>query len=554
MINGDLQWGGRKYALLIDKLIINMGVRNVAIYLNTNKPLENYIELFDEKYFVDKSEIIALLNDRISTKGKYVCITRPRRFGKSSVAHMLGAYYSKSVESKDIFDSLKISKACGYNDNLNKYNVINISFNDISEIGNSYEDYIKMIRETLKKDIVEKYPHINPNDYFNLSTMIRDTCDKFIFIFDEWDYIFNNNLFVENQNDFLEFLRNLLKDQPYVALCYMTGVLPIKKYSSGSALNMFDEFTFLRDRIFGQYFGFTEEEVLKLCENGEMDFKELENWYNGYTTAKGIKVYNPRSVVKALENENCESYWTNTGAMDEVAVYLKYNTLEIRDDVIEMVSGQEIDIIIKEEFRAGQDAPKTKKEIYSAMIILGFLSYYDGYLKIPNKELLLEFEKALADESFGYVSEIVENSRKMLKATVKGDIETIIEILHDVHNSEIPILKYNDENSLSCVVNMAYLSARDTYRIEREEKSGKGYTDFSFHPLRKNDIPFIVELKKDDTPENAIKQIREKEYVQKFRKEYKDRKVLAVGICYNSETKEHSCIIEDLNIHPKGYA
>ncbi|MBB6625511.1 AAA family ATPase [Clostridium gasigenes] len=531
-----------------------MGVRNVAIYLNTSKPLENYIELFDEKYFVDKSEMIALLNDRISTKGKYVCITRPRRFGKSSVAHMLGAYYSKSVDSKDIFDSLKISKACGYNDNLNKYNVINISFNDISEIGNSYEDYIKMIRETLKKDIVEKYPHINPNDYFNLSTMIRDTCDKFIFIFDEWDYIFNNNLFVENQNDFLEFLRNLLKDQPYVALCYMTGVLPIKKYSSGSALNMFDEFTFLRDRIFGQYFGFTEEEVLKLCENGEMDFKELENWYNGYTTAKGIKVYNPRSVVKALENENCESYWTNTGAMDEVAVYLKYNTLEIRDDVIEMVSGQEIDIIIKEEFRAGQDAPKTKKEIYSAMIILGFLSYYDGYLKIPNKELLLEFEKALADESFGYVSEIVENSRKMLKATVKGDIETIIEILHDVHNSEIPILKYNDENSLSCVVNMAYLSARDTYRIEREEKSGKGYTDFSFHPLRKNDIPFIVELKKDDTPENAIKQIREKEYVQKFRKEYKDRKVLAVGICYNSETKEHSCIIEDLNIHPKGYA
>ncbi|MEG0292643.1 MAG: AAA family ATPase, partial [Anaerovoracaceae bacterium] len=216
---------------------------------------------------------------------------------------------------------------------------------------------------------------------------------------------FNNNLFTENQNDFLEFLRNLLKDQPYVALCYMTGVLPIKKYSSGSALNMFDEFTFLRDRTFGEYFGFIEEEVKILClKNSEMDFTELESWYNGYMTANGIKVYNPRSVVKALQNSHCESYWTNTGAMDEVAEYLKYNTLEIRDDVIEMVSGQEIDITIKEEFRAGQDAPKTKKEIYSAMIILGFLSYYDGYLKIPNKELLQEFEKALADESFGYVA------------------------------------------------------------------------------------------------------------------------------------------------------
>jgi hypothetical protein len=129
----------------------------------------------------------------------------------------------------------------------------------------------------------------------------------------------------------------------------MTGVLPIKKYSSGSALNMFDEFTFLKDRMFGEYFGFTEEEVMKLCgKNMGIEFKELESWYNGYLTAKGIKVYNPRSVVKALQNNYCESYWTNTGAMDEVAEYLKCNTLEIRDDVIEMVSGQEIDITIKE--------------------------------------------------------------------------------------------------------------------------------------------------------------------------------------------------------------
>ncbi|WP_252233355.1 AAA family ATPase, partial [Clostridium sp. DSM 1985] len=227
----------------------------------------------------------------------------------------------------------------------------------------------------------------------------------------------------------------------YVALCYMTGVLPIKKYSSGSALNMFDEFTFLRDRKLGEYFGFTEDEVIALCDkNGEINFRELENWYNGYTTASGIKIYNPRSVIKSLENNYCESYWTNTGAMDEVCEYLKYNTLEIRDDVIKMVSGEEIDIIINEEFRAGQGAPRNKEEIYSAMIVLGFLSYYDGYLKIPNKELMQEFEKALRDESFGYVSEIIENSKSMLKATVNGDIKVVEEILHDIHNSEIPIL------------------------------------------------------------------------------------------------------------------
>ena len=372
----------------------------MSIYLNTNKPLINYMNLYRSKYFVDKSLMIEKLNEVIETSDKYICITRPRRFGKSSVIDMLGSYYSIAVNSKDVFDNLKISNSPSYNEHLNKYNVINISFNDISERGNTYEDYIEMIRTSITKDIVEKYPHINPENYFNISSMIRDTNDKFIFLLDEWDYIFNNSLFEENQNNFLEFLRNLLKDQPYVALCYMTGVLPIKKYSSGSALNMFDEFTFLKDRKFGRYFGFTEEEVIDLCKkNNEIKFEHLQAWYNGYLTARGLKIYNPRSVVKALQNDFCESYWTNTGAMDEVAKYLKYNTLEIRDDVIEMISGGEIDLIIDEEFRAGQREPKTKEEIYSAMIVLGFLSYHDGYLKIPNKELMKELEKALRDKS-----------------------------------------------------------------------------------------------------------------------------------------------------------
>lgn len=185
----------------------------------------------------------------------------------------------------------------------------------------------------------------------------------------------------------------------------MTGVLPIKKYSSGSALNMFDEYTMLNDMTFGNYFGFIEEEVGDLCKKqNRISYDEISNWYNGYINEQGNKIFNPRSVVKALENGKCKSYWTNTGAIDEVVEYLKYNTLDIRDDVIEMVSGNEIDIIIDEEFRAGQHSPRNKEEIYSAMIVLGFLSYHDGYLKIPNKELMKEFEKALRDKSFGYVA------------------------------------------------------------------------------------------------------------------------------------------------------
>ena len=519
----------------------------MGLYLNSDSILKKYTRLYKNEYFVDKSLIINQINKLIGSFDVYLCVTRPRRFGKTSLINMLGAYYSKAADSSQIFDTLKISQANGYREHLNKYNVISISFNEIPDNLKTYDQYINNITNQVKKEVISEFNLTDIEESDSLKRVLQKSKQQFIFLLDEWDYIFNNNLFEESQDKFLEFLRNLLKDESYVELCYMTGVLPIKKYSSGSALNMFDEFTFLKDRKFGEYFGFTEDEVLDLCEqNKYMDFKKLEEWYNGYTTARGIKIYNPRSVVKALKNDYCESYWTNTGAMDEVSQYLKYNVLEIRDDVIKMVSGQEIDITIDEEFRAGQGIPKTKEEIYSAMIVLGFLSYNDGYLKIPNKELMIEFEKALRDKSFGYVSEIIENSRTMLKATVNKDTETVEKILHDIHNSEIPILQYNDENSLSCVITLAYLSARDTYRVEREEKTGKGYADFTFHPRRKNDTAFIVELKKDEAAEVAINQIREKEYIQKFKAENEGKEVLAVAICYDSKKKEHYCKIEEI--------
>lgn len=520
-------------------------------YLNTDSCFKNYQKLYNNRYFVDKSLIIEHLNDRIGTNSQYICITRPRRFGKTSIAEMLGAYYCKAVDSKEIFDTLKIKNANSYDEYLNKCNIIKISFNERPDNNlNNYEKYINRIKSILTKDIMQAYPHLKNNNYEdnNLSDLLMDTGDEFIFILDEWDYIFSINQFKENQPDFLSFLMNLLKDKPYVALCYMTGVLPIKKYSDTSELNMFNEFNFLKDRIFGKYFGFTEDEVKVLCDkNQNISFNELEDWYNGYSTANDIKLYNPRSVISALENNYCESYWTNTGSMNGVLEYLKYNILDVRDDVIKMVSGEEIEINIDEEFRAGQNQPKTRQEIYSAMIVLGFLSYSDGYLKIPNKELMKEFEKALKDDSFGVVSKIVNDSKKLLDATINCDAQMVEALLHNIHNSEIPILQYNDENSLACVVNIAYLSARDYYRIEREEKTGKGYADFMFHPKRKNRTGIIIELKKDDSVDAAIDQIKDKEYAQKLRAEDHCKKILAVAICYDSKTKEHHCKIEELD-------
>ncbi|MDY4077220.1 MAG: AAA family ATPase [Clostridium sp.] len=520
----------------------------MAIYLNTNTALKNYKKLINSQYFIDKSMIIDKLNKLIDTSDCYVCITKPRRFGKSSIINMLGAYYTKGYNSKDIFDKLNISKEKSYLENLNKYNVINISLSKISEKGTSYNDYINMIKVSIINDIKESYPQIDVEKYFSIGDILSTTGEQFIFIIDEWDYIFSHDLFKENQQDFLEFLRNLLKDKPYVALCYMTGVLPIKKYSEGSALNMFREYTMLNDRVYSDYFGFTEKEVKCLCaRNKEMAFDEITQWYNGYLDCFGNSLYNPRSVVCALEDNYCQSYWTNTGRMDEVLFYLKYNIAEVRDDVIEMVSGNVVDIFIDEEFRAGQEAPKTREEIYSAMIVYGFLSYYDGTIRIPNKELMKEFEKALKDESFGEVMTMVKNSSNMLKATLNKDTKTMEKIINAIHNSEIPILQYNDENSLSCVVTLAYLSARNEYKIEREEKSGKGYADFMFHPRKKNGTAIILELKKDDTVDNALKQIKEKKYSMKFIKENEGRKILAVAICYKSKAKEHECKVEEIN-------
>ena len=520
----------------------------MAIYLNTNTALKNYKKLINSQYFIDKSMIIDKLNKLIDTSDCYVCITKPRRFGKSSIINMLGAYYTKGYNSKDIFDKLNISKSKSYLENLNKYNVINISLSKISEKGTSYADYINMIKVSIINDIKESYPQIDVEKYFSIGDILSTTGEQFIFIIDEWDYIFSHDLFKENQQDFLEFLRNILKDKPYVALCYMTGVLPIKKYSEGSALNMFREYTMLNDRVYSYYFGFTEKEVKCLCaRNKEMSFDEITQWYNGYLDCFGNSLYNPRSVVCALEDNYCQSYWTNTGRMDEVLYYLKYNIAEVRDDVIEMVSGNVVDIFIDEEFRAGQEAPKTREEIYSAMIVYGFLSYYDGTIRIPNKELMKEFEKALKDESFGEVMRIVKNSSNMLKATLNKDTKKMEKIINDIHNSEILILQYNDENSLSCVVTLAYLSARNEYKLEREEKSGKGYADFMFHPRKKNGTAIILELKKDDTVDNALKQIKEKKYSMKFIKENEGRKILAVAICYKSKVKEHECKVEELN-------
>jgi hypothetical protein len=518
----------------------------MALYLNTNAAFKDFQMLRNDRYFVDKSAMIQKVNERVNTKNRFLCITKPRRFGKTSALNMLGAYYGKAYSSKELFDHLKISRSQSYPVHMNQYNLISFSMNELSGQGNTYLDYIGRFESNIRNDITKAYPKLRNLPFDSLPDLLTATGDEFIFIIDEWDYIFSHELYQENQRDFLEFLRNLLKDRSYVALAYMTGVLPIKKYSTGSALNMFDEYTMLNDCCFDEYFGFTEQEAEMLCcRQSQLTLTELAEWYNGYSAWDGRKLYNPRSVVLALINGICRSYWTRTGKLDEVLFFLKYNLGEVRDDVIKMVNHMPVKIDISEEYAAGQKSPSNREEIYAAMIVYGLLSYYDGELRIPNKELMLEFQKALKDEEFGYVAELVRNSNEMLNATLEKREEAVAAYLHDIHNSEIPVLKYNDENSLACVVTLAYLSARNKYKVEREEKSGKGFADFIFYPRKKGMPGIIIELKADDVPEAAIEQIKEREYSEKLVNEGVEH-ILLVGICYDTGKKVHQCKIEEV--------
>lgn len=510
-------------------------------YLNTNVQHVLYQKVVNNKVFVDKSLLIEKISKAIGTGNPYICITRPRRFGKTINANMLGAYYTKGCDSHGIFDKLAISAAEQYEKHINQYNVIHIDFSRFPDYCEGYEDYIRDITETLKGDLREAYPELGNREYRSLSRMLQDTGESFIFILDEWDSIFYESFMTDrDKSSFLKFLKILLKDRPYVELAYMTGILPIAKYSSGSELNMFDEYDFMNDNVYDAYFGFNEKEVQRLCkENKTVSYEEMKLWYDGYYTSEGKSLFNPRSVSKALMRGVCLNYWTETGPMNEIADCIEHNVDEVREDIVKLVSGIPVEAELSG-YSAAEQQLETRDEILSAMVVYGFLSYHKGLLKIPNGELMEKYQKVLARYSMGGLKEIVDGSKMMLEATLAMDAKKVAGYLEEVYDREIPFLQYNDENALSCVITLCYLYARKDYRIEREEKSGKGYCDYLFYPKKGGKPAILLELKMDHTAEDAIAQIKEKKYMQKE----KYPSVLLVGIAYDKGKKVHQCMIE----------
>ena len=539
----------------------------MGTYLNSITPYTLYKSESLSPYFVDKTLMLRELFPYVSAGNRHICITRPRRFGKTIMANMISSFFQKASDSSDVFDSLTISQVDDYRRYKNQYNVIRIDFSKMPRNCDSYTQYIERIEALLIEDVKEAFPQVKINEADAVGDILESVfvqCgEKFIFVLDEWDFIFHRDFINENDKEkYVAFLSNLLKDRPYVVLSYMTGILPIAKYSSGSELNMFAEFTMVNSPMFGEYFGFTDDEVDDLyrryiveCDRQHKEKsvtrKGLRDWYNGYYTKSGERVYNPRSVVFALQFNNLANYWTSSGPYDEIYYYIRNNISDVRDDLALMISGESVTTKIQE-YAATSMNLSTRDEIYSAMVVYGFLSYLNGKVCIPNRELMEKFDELLVkNESLGYVYRLAKESEKMLKATLAGDTLTMERILEFAHNTEVPLLSYNHETELSAIVNLVYLAARDSYRVEREDKAGTGYVDFIFYPYDTTADCIILELKVDHTPDEAIAQIIDKKYALKFMPKLAGQKIytgriLAVGIGYWKESKKHSCKVEEI--------
>ena len=524
------------------------GVATMGIYLNpSNIGFERAVR---SQIYVDKSELIAYTNSVLNTEQQYVCVSRPRRFGKSMAAKMLSAYYCRTCDSHELFANLKISQHPSYKEHLNQYDVIFLNMQQFLTRSESVEQMMTYLQKVVIEELREQYGVCVNEDVTHLATTLegiyKRTGRSFIFVIDEWDCIFREkkNDFTA-QNAYLDFLRDLLKDQMYVKLVYMTGILPIKKYGTHSALNMFDEYSMIAPMDLAEYTGFTENEVKTLCDEYRMNFQEMKRWYDGYMFYNTEHIYNPKSVVDALRKKQFDSYWTQTETYEALKVYIDMNFEGLRDDIVRMLSGGRCKIEAKT-FTNDMTTFHTKDDILTLLIHLGYLAY-DSERKevfIPNEEVSMEFVRAITVSGWQEVVKSLNASQQLLEDTLQGNAEAVAKGLDMVHTEAASALTYNNENSLACAITLAYYSAREYYTMVRELPAGKGFADIVFVPRRNypEKTAIIVELKWDKTAEGAIAQIKEKQYVDAL-KDYEGQ-ILLVGINYDKDTKEHQCVIE----------
>ncbi|KAG4086204.1 hypothetical protein H8356DRAFT_1373450 [Neocallimastix lanati (nom. inval.)] len=578
----------------------------MGIYVDSAIGYDEFEILYQSEYFVDKSNIIRKFNKLLQKNKRYICISKPRRFGKSSIANMIIAYYSKINNERDkeklkkIFDNLNISKEeniesetitnntrdletentsfkkkkLSYEETQGKYHTIYLNFSDIkdyekltlneylsildNEIMNELDDIFK-IHEIKENIILSKY----------LSNLYCKTKEKFIFVIDEWDYIFEEDiLFTANdRNIYVSYLNDLLKDKPYVAFAYMTGILTPAKGTTQSKLNFFTEYSMLEDNQYYEYFRFTEKEVHKLClENKKLNYGDLEKRYNGYLSNTGEKIFNPLSITSALMNNEIRNYWTKTGNFYEVKNHINFNINGVKEEFLKLILHEKIKIKlrgygadnkhiryknknIKRNDQEKNNNEEMKNEMYSSMVVYGFLTYdiKKEEVFIPNVELFEKFDEVFKNNNdFGIYKDLISNSKKILEATLSKDTKTVCDIIKNIQKKYSALDNYYKHVSLSYVIQFAYIDAQSTHDIKKETKAGKGKADFIFYPKDKyNGTVIIIELKVGESANSAIQQIYDEQYYFGLKNKGYQGKVLLVGINFTKLNKEYSCIIEE---------
>ncbi len=501
--------------------------------------------------YVDKSGLISIVNGALFTERRFSCVSRSRRFGKSVAAKMLNAYYDQSCDSRHLFADLEIASDPSFEKHLNKYPVIYLDLT--SFIADTHDDNIvDKMNDALLADIGKVYPDIPVEAGDRLMNFLLRVIEvkeqSFIFIIDEWDAICREYAPDTDAMDrYVGWLRRMFKSQDAARVfagVYMTGILPIKKYKTESALNNFIEYSMVEPVDMAPYFGFTKDEVKALAEKHHLDFDELEKWYDGYQIGDEQSVFNPNSVMQALRSRRCRSYWAATGAYDAVAHYIQMNYEGLKDDVVQMLAGERC-AIDPTGFQNDMSVIHSKDDVLTVLVHLGYLSYNweEGECYIPNKEVAGEMVNAVKMSNWNHVASAIEKSKQLLQATLRGDEEAVARGVDAAHDENTSILSYNDENSLACVLSIAYYYASNNYIIHRELATGKGFADLVLIPRKNVNSPaIIIELKYDKAVDTAIEQIKRRQYPAKV-SQYADN-LLLVGITYERESKLHRCCIE----------
>ena len=515
-------------------------------YLNPGN--EKFRQCLNSEIYIDKTGLIKYCSRVMDSLQKYICMSRPRRFGKSVTADMLAAYYSCGCDSGELFKGFRIESHASFEEHLNKYDVL--FFNMQRFLSRAKDQRVTdYLEKTVIAEIRKVYGDFFSEEESDLSVVLEqiyvETDRQFIFLIDEWDCVMREKQEAEGlQRQYLDFLRNLLKDQPYVALAYMTGILPVKKYGSHSALNMFAEYSMTDQDIFEEYTGFTEDEVKELCERFSMDFGETESWYDGYKLIRFQHIYNPKSVSEAMRRHRFSNYWTSTETYEALRDYIDMNFDGLKDTIINML-GENTCKVDTGSFQNDMTSMKSRDDVLTLLIHLGYLAYDEKNqtVCIPNTEIKEEFIRAIRNGNRKELMKAVIRSDALLSATWSADGERAAEIIGDIHNEETAIDFYNNEQALRSVIRFAYICCIDEFKEIQELPSRLGYAGIVYLPKKNSSMPILViELKWNQKPSRAIQQIKEKNYPQIFEGYGSD--ILLVGISYDEKTKKHECVIE----------